>query len=205
MLIYTQNMQNSKYKKNNRKLPVILETEEVARLLSIPNKRFMSGLRNKAMLRLMLSMGLRVSEVVNLRPSDINLTLRKLRIVNGKGGVDRDIIIPEFIIDLLKEWKDRKPNGVGYFFTTYSGNKLSRVYIYNMVRNYTKRAAINKNISPHTLRHCFGTTFYKQTRDIETLRKILGHSHISTTQIYVNLANIDVERAMNGFKDYTEV
>ena len=111
MLTIMQNNQNLKYKANNRKLPVILEPEEVAKLLSIPNKRFISGLRNKAMLRLMLSMGLRVSEVVNLRPGDLNLTLRKLRIVNGKGGVDRDIIIPEFIIDLLKEWKDRKPSG----------------------------------------------------------------------------------------------
>ena len=205
MLINTEKMQNLKYKKNNRKLPVVLEMEEAARLLSIPNKRFVSGLRNKAILRLMLSMGLRVSEVVNLRPSDINLTLRKLRIVNGKGGVDRDIIIPEFIIDLLKEWKDRKQNGVSYFFTTYSGNKLSRVYIYNMVRNYTRRAAIDKDISPHTLRHTFGTNFYRQTKDIETLRKILGHAHIGTTQIYVTLANIDIEKAMNGFKDYTAV
>jgi integrase/recombinase XerD len=205
MLTFMQNNGNLKYKTNNRKLPVILEPEEVAKLLSIPNKRFISGLRNKAMLRLMLSMGLRVSEVVNLRPSDINLTLRKLRVVNGKGGVDRDIIIPEFIIDLLKEWKDRKPNGTNYFFTTYSGTKLSRIYIYNMVRNYTKRAGIDKEISPHTLRHTFGTNFYRQTKDIETLRKILGHAHIGTTQIYVTLANIDIEKAMNGFKDYTAV
>lgn len=203
MLTIAQNMQNLKYKTKNRKLPTILEPEEVARFLSIPNKRFISGLRNKAILRLMLSMGLRVSEVVNLKPGDLNLTLRKLRIVNGKGGVDRDIIIPEFIIDLLKEWKDKKPSGTSYFFTTSSGNKLNRVYIYNMVRNYTKRAGIDKNVSPHTLRHTFGTNFYRQTKDIETLRKILGHAHINTTQIYVTLANIDIEKAMNGFKDYT--
>ncbi|MCL5070832.1 MAG: tyrosine-type recombinase/integrase [Actinobacteria bacterium] len=200
-----QNNDNLKHRANNRKLPTVLEPEEVAGLLSIPNKRFLSGLRNKAMLRLMLSMGLRVSEVVNLRPSDINLTLRKLRIVNGKGGVDRDIIIPEFIIDLVKEWKNRKPIDTNYFFTTNSGGKLSRIYIYNMVKGYTRRAGIDKKISPHTLRHTFGTNFYRQMKDIETLRKILGHAHISTTQIYVTLANIDVEMAMNGFKDYTQV
>lgn len=203
MLTITQNIQNLKYKIKNKKLPTILKPEEVSKLLSIPNKRFISGLRNKAILRLMLSIGLRVSEIVNLKPGDLNLTLMKLRIVNGKGGVDRDIIIPEFIIDLQKEWKEKKPSGTSYFFTTSSGNKLNRVYIYNMVRNYTKRADINKNVSPHTLRHTFGTNFYRQTKDIETLRRILGHAHIDTTQIYVTLANIDIEKAMNGFKDYT--
>jgi len=154
------------------------------------------------MLRVILSMGLRVSEVVNLKPGDLNLTLRKLRIVNGKGGVDRDIIIPEFIIDLLKEWKDRKPSSKSYFFTTSSGNKLNRVYIYNMVRNYIKRAGIDKNVSPHTLRHTYTTEYCRQTKDIETLRRILGHSDISTTTIYITLANIDVENGMKSFKGF---
>jgi len=147
-------------------------------------------------------MSLRVSEVINLKPGDINLTLKKLRVVNGKCGVDRDLIIPEFIIDLLKEWKDRKPKNTKYFLTTYNGKKLNRVYIFNMIRNYAKRANIEKIISPHTLRHAFGTNFYRQTKNIETLRKLLGRSDISTTQIYVTLANIDIENAMNSFKDF---
>ena len=86
----------------------MLEPEEVTKFLSIISKRFLSDLRNKVMLRLMLSISSRVSEVANLKPGDLNLFLRKLRIVNGKGGVEKDIIIPEFIIDLLKELKDKK-------------------------------------------------------------------------------------------------
>jgi len=72
-----------------------------------------------------------------------------------------------------------------------------------MIKRYTTRAGIDKNIYPHTLRHTFATSFYKQTKDIETLRKLLGHSDISTTQIYVTLANIDVENAMNNFREIT--
>lgn len=72
-----------------------------------------------------------------------------------------------------------------------------------MVKKYSKRAGIEKNISPHSLRHTFATEFYRETKDIETLKKILGHSDISTTQIYVTLANIDVEKAMNGFSGFS--
>jgi len=71
-----------------------------------------------------------------------------------------------------------------------------------MVKSYSLRAKIQKNVSCHTLRHTFATEFYRETKDIETLRKILGHSDISTTQIYVTLANIDVEKAMNGFSGF---
>ena len=197
-----------------KKIPVILEPEEAQSLLSVPNKRYITGLRNKAVMSLMLNMGLRVSEVSNLKPGDINLTKRKLRIVNGKGGVDRDLVIPEALIDLLKEWKKRKPQNSEYFFTTIKerkngsfaskkGKKLSVRYIQEAVKRYSRKAGIDKDITPHTLRHTFGTFFYRQTKDIETLRTLLGHADISTTQIYVTLANIDVENAMNGFKVIT--
>lgn len=197
--------------KKRRKLPVILEPEEAQKLISLPNKRYPTGLRNKAILSLMLNMGLRVSETVNLKPGDLNLTSLRLRITNGKGGVDRDLIIPEPIIDLLKEWKKRKPKDSQYFFTTIKnrkdgkfasspGEKVSTRYIQAKIKDYAKKAGIGKDITPHTLRHTFSTFFYRQTKDIETLRRILGHADISTTQIYITLANIDVENAMNGFK-----
>jgi site-specific recombinase XerD len=198
-----------------KKLPTVLEPEEANRLLKIPNKRYITGLRNKTILRLMLNMGLRVSEVINLKPGNVNLTKRKLRVVDGKGGVDRDLTIPEYLIDLLKEWKRRKPKNTEYFFTTLKerskgkfasikGKKLSVRNVQFMVKNYAEKAGIKKNVTPHTLRHTFATEFYRQTKDIETLRKILGHSNIGTTQIYVTLANIDVENAMNGFRDYVQ-
>ena len=196
-----------------KKLPVVLEPEEAHKLLSIPNKRYPTGLRNKAVLTLMLNMGLRVSEVVNLKPSDINLTNNKLRVVNGKGGVDRDLTIPENTSYILMEWKKIKPKNSQYYFSTIKersdgkfaskkGKKISVRYIQEMVGRIAKKAGIGKNIKPHTLRHTFGTFFYRQTKDIETLRKILGHADISTTQIYVTLANIDVENGMKVFKEF---
>lgn len=136
-----------------KKLPVVLELGECQRLIKIPNRRYLTGLRNKAIMLVMLNMGLRVSEITDLRPGSINLTSRKLRIVNGKGGVDRDLVIPDGIIETLRQWKDRKPKGTKYFFTTIKGNKLSSRYLCDMIKRYGRKAKIDKNISPHTLRH----------------------------------------------------
>ena len=196
-----------------KKLPVVLEPEEAEKLLKIPNKRYLPGVRNRAIISVMLNMGLRVSEVSNLRPGDINLTKNKLRIVAGKGNVDRDLAIPFYTAELLRAWKDKKPTGTEYFFciiknrkegkfASKTGSKLSIRGIQVFVKRYAVRAGIAKNISPHTLRHTYATQYYKQTKDIETLRRILGHSDISTTTIYITLANIDVENGMKTFKEF---
>ena len=183
------------------KLPIILECEEAQSLLKQPSKRYPTGIRNKAILSLMLYCGLRLSEVVNLRLTNINLTKGKLRVIAGKGKKDRDLAIPEYLIDLLHNWKNIRPES-DYVFCTLKGKKLLPRYIQQMVGRYVKRAKIDKNITPHSLRHAYATYYYKQTKDIETLRRILGHSDISTTQIYVTLANIDVENGMKSFKEF---
>ena len=183
-----------------KKLPVVLEPGEVQNLLKQPNRRYITGIRNKSIILVMLNMGLRVSEITDLKPGSINLTSRKLRIVNGKGGVDRDLVIPAGIEETLRQWKGRKPKGTKYFFTTIKGGQLSNRYLCDMIKRYGRKAKIDKIISPHTLRHTFATEYYRQTKDIETLRRILGHSDISTTTIYITLANIDVENGMRGFK-----
>ena len=183
------------------KLPTILEPEEAQNLLKQPNKRYPTGLRNKAIMALMLHCGLRISEIVNLRPSNINLTKGKLRIVSGKGDKDRDLAIPEYLIDLLDSWRKKRLVG-DYFFATLKGKKLSSRYLQQMVKRYAIKAEITKKISPHVLRHSYATQYYRQTKDIETLRRILGHSDISTTTIYITLANIDVENGMKSFKGF---
>ena len=182
------------------KLPVVLEMEEAKKILDVPNRRYPTGVRNKAMLSVMLNMGLRVSEVAELKVSDVNIDKKKLRVVNGKGGKDRDLIIPGYTLELLEKWMTIKPES-RYFFSTLVGDKVATRYIQDMVKRYKKRSKIDKNVTPHTFRHTFATEFYRQTKDIETLRKILGHADVSTTQIYITLANIDVENAMNGFKE----
>jgi site-specific recombinase XerD len=188
-------------KMTRKKLPAILEPEEAQNLLKQPNKRYPTGLRNKAMMVLMLHCGLRISEVVNLRPGNINLTKGKLRVESGKGNKDRDLAIPEYLTGLLDSWrKKRLPSD--YFFTTLKGKKLSKRYLQQMVKRYGKKAGIDKKISPHTLRHSYATEFYRRTKDIETLRQILGHSDISTTTIYITLANIEVEKSMKSFNGF---
>ncbi len=127
----------------------------------------------------MLHCGLRLSEITNLRPGNINLTKGKLRVESGKGNKDRDLAIPDYLIDLLNAWRKRRPKS-NYFFSTLK----------------------SKNISPHTLRHAYAIQYYKQTKDIETLRRILDHSDISTVTIYITLANIDVENGMKSFKGF---
>ena len=133
-----------------KKFPIILEPEEAQNLLKQPNKRYPTGLRNKAIMSLMLHCGLRVSEVTNLRPGNINLTKGKLRVENGKGNKDRDLAIPEYLIDLLNNWRKKRIEST-YFFSTLKGKKLSIRYLQQMVKRYGQKAGINKRISPHTL------------------------------------------------------
>jgi len=196
-----------------KKLPVVLDPGQVSKLLSVPNTRYITSLRNKAIISLMANCGLRVSEVVNLKPGDLNISKNKLRVKNSKGGKDRDIlsINPE-TINLLKEWKKRKPKSEYFFctirenkstgnlkFASRKGSRLSVRTIQSTLKNYAKKAGIKKDISPHTLRHTFATEYYRQSKDLETLRMILGHVSINTTQIYVTLANIDIESGMKKF------
>jgi len=183
-----------------KKLPDILTDEEAKRLIEIPNKRYYTGLRNKAMITLMINTGLRVSEVTNLKTNQVDLNSRSLKVVNGKGHKDRNLKIPNLTAEILKQWNKKRSQGE-YLFNTKEGKQLKVRYIQAMIKRYSVRATIDKNIYPHTLRHTFATNFYRQTKDIETLRKLLGHSDISTTQIYITLANIDVENAMNNYRE----
>ena len=136
---------------SKNKLPVTLEPEEAQILLKQPSKRYPTGLRNKTIMSLMLHCGLRLSEVVNLKPGNINLTKGKLRVESGKGKKDRDLAIPNYLTDLLDTWRSIRPKS-NYFFSTLKGRKLSDRYIQQMVKRYAKKAGIEKNISPHTLR-----------------------------------------------------
>ena len=107
-----------------KKLPEVLNNFEASKLLSIPNPRYPTGLRNLAIMIVMLNIGLRVSETSNLKPGNINLTEGKLRVVNGKGGVDRDLTIPNgYTSEVLKNWKQIRPKG-GYFFCTLKGGQV---------------------------------------------------------------------------------
>lgn len=182
-----------------RKIPITLTIEEVNNLVKQPNKNVPTGLRNKAILSFIWDTGARVSDVINLRPGNINISNREAIIKNGKYDVDRNLLFSFYTEELLKKYKEARPKG-DYFFCTLEGNKLDRVYLYSMIRRYAKRAGINKKVGLHTLRHSFALKFYKDSgHDLIRLQKILGHRNINTTQIYCYMDNTDIKEGLEAY------
>ena len=123
-------------------LPDILTDEEAKRLIEIPNKRYYTGLRNKALITLMINTGLRVSEVTKLKTNHVDLNSRSLKVVNGKGHKDRNLIIPEHTAELLKQWNKKRSQGE-YLFNTKEGKQLKVRYLQAMIKRYSVRASID--------------------------------------------------------------
>lgn len=193
-----------------RKIPVTLTVEEIQKILKIPNERTRTGLRNKAILSFIWDSGARVSDVINLKPGDLNIGEREATIIGGKGGVDRVITFTEYTGTLLKRYKDVRPKGRYFFCTEYqannpkirkknTGNKLARIYLYSMIGKYSRRAGINKKIGLHTLRHSFALNFYKSGHDLIALQKLLGHASLRTTEIYCYMDSTDVKEASDSY------
>lgn len=183
---------------NKRKIPVILTPEEINNLIKQPNKNVPTGLRNKAILSLMWDSGARVGDITNLKPGNISITKREAFFENGKYGVDRWVSFTEYTADLLSRYKKARPKGE-YFFCTLQGSKLDRIYLYNMIRRYAKRAGIYKKIGLHTIRHSFATDYLKKSKDLATLQKILGHKTIKTTSVYLHYDKTDVMQGLDTY------
>ncbi len=188
-------------------IPDILTPEEQKQLLSVPNKRYPSGHRNKVLIEFILDTGLRRSEVSHLQWRHINLNTGKLMVKNGKGGKDRVLWINEDVLDGLREWRERQSTIVEspvYVFTSISkgtkGNKISERYLHDLIRRLARKAGIDKTISPHTLRHTFATDLYRESKNIRLVQKALGHSSIQTTQIYTHLVDDELESAMKALR-----
>lgn len=179
--------------KLRRKLPNILTIEEVDNLLDIKlNTPF--DYRNKAMLELMYSSGLRVSELVDLKLNNIDLDNGYVRCL-GKGKKERIIPIGEIAIEYLKKYINEYRNTMkkGYYtenvFLNNHGKNITRQGFFLIIKNIAKEKNINKNITPHMLRHSFATHLLNNGANLRTIQEMLGHSSITTTQIYTNVSN----------------
>ena len=179
--------------KLRRKLPNILTIEEVDNLLDIKlNTSF--DYRNKAMLELMYSSGLRVSELVDLKLNNIDLDNGYVRCL-GKGKKERIIPIGEIAIEYLKKYINEYRNSMkkGYYtenvFLNNHGKNITRQGFFLIIKNIAKEKNINKNITPHMLRHSFATHLLNNGANLRTIQEMLGHSSITTTQIYTNVSN----------------
>ena len=176
-----------------RKLPNILTIEEVDNLLDIKlNTTF--DYRNKAMLELMYSSGLRVSELVDLKLNNIDLDNGYVRCL-GKGKKERIIPIGEIAIEYLKKYINEYRNSMkkGYYtenvFLNNHGKNITRQGFFLIIKNIAKEKNIDKSITPHMLRHSFATHLLNNGANLRTIQEMLGHSSITTTQIYTNVSN----------------
>ncbi|MGI5876134.1 MAG: tyrosine-type recombinase/integrase, partial [Dethiobacteria bacterium] len=186
-----------KEEKKTRKLPDILTVEEQKDLLAQPNPKAPTGLRNLCLMRLMLNAGLRLSEIINLKPGDLDLANSRLIVKNN--NKERVLLLGEEDRDLLNQWMEIRPKGE-YVFSTLKGNMLDSRYIREMVKRLAKKANIKKNIFPHTLRHTFAADLYRKTRNIRMVQEALGHADLSTTMIYTYIIDEELEDAMKFFR-----
>jgi len=172
--------------------PEYLTLEEVEILLSMPEESTVLGCRDKTMLELMYSCGLRVSEVVALKLSSIHFQ-EKYILVYGKGRKERIVPFGTRAQELLKDYMERARSGLlkgkmtDVLFLNFRGDQLSRKGLWKIIKGYANMSGIRKNIKPHILRHSFATHLIQNGADLRIVQELLGHADISTTQIYTHL------------------
>ena len=179
--------------KIGRTLPKSLSEKEVESLLAAPDANDPLGFRDRTMLEVLYATGLRVSELITLKISQINLNQGVLRIV-GKG--DRERLIP--LGEVCQDWIQRFIAGsrseillerqTDFLFPTRRGDKMTRQAFWHIIKRYASKAKIGKDLSPHTLRHAFATHLLNHGADLRVVQMLLGHSDLSTTQIYTHVA-----------------
>ena len=180
--------------KGNKRLPVVLTLEEVERLLEAPDINTPWGSRDKAMIETMYATGLRVSELCALKLKDIKFENHLIVVNKGKGGKKRSVPIGDYALEYLKAYidgprKENKGRDTPYVFLNRLGTPISRIFFYNQIQKYAEQVGIDKKISPHTLRHCFATHLLSNGADLRIVAEMLGHVHLSTTQIYTHLSD----------------
>jgi integrase/recombinase XerD len=183
-------------------LPNVLTVEEVDKLLDIKMDTIYD-IRNKAMLELLYGTGLRISELLNLRTFDLDLENCIVRCI-GKGSKERIVPIGEYIITYLTEYLEIRPNFIkkknpDYLFLNKNGGKLSRFSFFKILKKLLNDKGINKEISPHSLRHSFATHMLENGADLRSIQELLGHSDIATKRIYTHISNNKVKNDYNEY------
>ena len=191
--------------KRVRKLPTVLEIHEVERLLEQPDLSRPIGVRDRAMLEFMYATGVRVSELVSVSQANVMKEDGFARIM-GKGSKERMVPVGEICIDFLRRYQNdvrprlaRKGFGGDILFLGMRGRPLTRLAVWKILKGYALQAGIQKNVSPHTLRHSFATHLLEGGADLRSVQEMLGHADISTTQIYTHLDRAYLQEVIQTF------
>ncbi|WP_367275657.1 site-specific tyrosine recombinase XerD [uncultured Nevskia sp.] len=176
-----------------RRLPKTLAMREVESLLAAPDAAQTLGLRDRAMLELLYASGLRVTELIRLRRDEINLEHGVVRLI-GKGNKERMVPTGELALDAVREWlRHGRPqiataDSADWVFPSTQGGPMTRQNFWMLIKRYAVQAGIHSPLSPHTLRHAFATHLLEHGADLRVVQTLLGHSDLSTTQIYTHVA-----------------
>jgi site-specific recombinase XerD len=191
-----------------RRQVTFLNEDELARLFAQPRVSDESGLRDRAILELLFSAGLRVSELVGLNRGDINLKRREF-MVRGKGQKDRPVFVSEQAADWLQKYLETRTDNSSPLFIRYGGRKLADQSgnfmrltarsVQRLVARYARLAGITKHVSPHTMRHSTATDLLMNGADLRSVQAILGHSNVSTTQIYTHVTDPHLKEVHERF------
>jgi len=175
-----------------KKIPQTLNIEEIEKIILQPNLKTKIGIRDRAILDTLYATGMRVSEIVNLKLDDVNLEMGFLRCV-GKGNKERIIPLGKYATEAIKRYLKETRNYLlgkkdsDLLFISRLGKKISRQALWKMIKKYARMAKIKKPVRPHIIRHSFATHLLERGADLRSVQELLGHSDISTTQIYTHI------------------
>ncbi|MCS6875209.1 MAG: site-specific tyrosine recombinase XerD [Pyrinomonadaceae bacterium] len=199
-LIEKNPAENLQFQKKAEKLPTFLSYEEIEKLFSVPDVSKEVGLRNRTIMELMYACGLRVSELVGLQIQDVDLEMMIVT-CHGKGSKMRRVPFgksaAEWLSRYLKIRLEKKTKSRALFVSSL-GNPITRQEVFSFIRQYAEKVGL-EGVSPHTLRHSFATHLVQNGADLRSVQKLLGHSDISTTQVYTHLRRDDLKRAYERF------
>lgn len=200
--------------KTARQQVTFLHFDEVTRMLEQIDTSTEQGLRDRAIIELLFSSGLRISELVNLNRDHINLSRREF-MVRGKGQKDRPVFVSNSAAEHVKNYLDVRQDSLTPLFLSYSRNstpadtsgnfrRLQARSIQRMVSSYARMAGITKHVSPHTMRHSFATDLLMNGADLRSVQSMLGHSNISTTQVYTHVTDQHLKEVFERFHSDTD-
>lgn len=190
--------------KYEKKLPDVLDVEEVIQLLETPDLTKNNGYRDRTILELLYATGMRVTELIQIEIDDVNLIMGFVKVF-GKGNKERIIPLGDTVIEYLDTYINNvrpqllKKTVTNVLFLSLHGRPLTRQGIWKLIKQYGLRANINKTLTPHTLRHSFATHLLENGADLRAVQEMLGHSDISTTQLYTHVSKTQIRQMYNQF------